>query len=70
VNGHWLLTGEGPREYDPAPLGDPYLRGACDAMARMRAAMDEVARRFGPAPAPRPGGGVAPHDPAAELETA
>jgi len=52
VNGHWLLTGEGPREYEAGPRGDPYLRGAADAIARMSKAVDEVARRFGPAPAP------------------
>lgn len=53
VNGHWLLTGEGPREYEPGPDGDPYRRGASDAIARMTRAMDEVARRFG-APADEP----------------
>ncbi|HEU4558460.1 MAG TPA: helix-turn-helix transcriptional regulator [Longimicrobium sp.] len=47
VNGHWLLTGEGPREYEQGADGDPYLRGASDAIARMTRAMDEVARRFG-----------------------
>jgi len=54
VNGHWLLTGEGAREYEAAPHGDPYLRGACDAIARMGQAMEEVARRFGPAGGARP----------------
>lgn len=47
VNGHWLLTGEGPRELDPAPGGDPYLHGAGDALQRMTDALGEVARRFG-----------------------
>ena len=47
VNGHWLLTGEGPREREPAPNGDPYLRGAGDAIQRLSQALDDVARRFG-----------------------
>ncbi|HET7461300.1 MAG TPA: helix-turn-helix transcriptional regulator [Longimicrobium sp.] len=55
VSGHWLLTGQGPREYEPAPNGDPYLRGASDAIARMTRAMDEVARRFGAPPEAPPG---------------
>ncbi|HET7231082.1 MAG TPA: helix-turn-helix transcriptional regulator [Longimicrobium sp.] len=54
VSGHWLLTGQGPREYDAAPQGDPYLRGAGDAIARMVRAVDEVARRFGAPPEPPP----------------
>jgi transcriptional regulator with XRE-family HTH domain len=55
VNGHWLLTGEGPREREPSPQGDPYLRGAGDAIQRLSQALDEVARRFG-----APGGGPDP----------
>ena len=51
VNGHWLLTGQGPREYEAEPGGDPYLRGAGDAIQRLSAALDEVARRFGAQPA-------------------
>lgn len=47
VNGHWLLTGEGPREREPSPQGDPYLRGAGDAIERLSQALEEVARRFG-----------------------
>ncbi|HYH79524.1 MAG TPA: helix-turn-helix transcriptional regulator [Longimicrobium sp.] len=54
VNGHWLLTGDGSREQDPAPGGDPYLRGAADAVARMSRSLDEVARRFGGPPGPPP----------------
>jgi transcriptional regulator with XRE-family HTH domain len=50
VNGHWLLTGDGPRELDPAPGGDPYLHGATDALQRMTDALEEVARRFGSPP--------------------
>jgi transcriptional regulator with XRE-family HTH domain len=50
VNGHWLLTGEGPREHELSPDGDPYLRGAGDAITRMTQALDEVARRFGAPP--------------------
>jgi transcriptional regulator with XRE-family HTH domain len=49
VNGHWLLTGEGPREREQSPQGDPYLRGACDAIDRLRQALDDAARRFGSA---------------------
>lgn len=51
VNGHWLLTGEGPRERDASPGVDPYRRGAEEALARMARALEEVARRFGPAQA-------------------
>jgi transcriptional regulator with XRE-family HTH domain len=54
VNGHWLLTGEGPSERETPRGGDPYRSGAEDAIARMARALDEVARRFGSAPAPRP----------------
>jgi len=46
VDGHWLLTGEGPRERKDS-AGDPYLRGARDAMSRMRSSLEDVARRFG-----------------------
>ena len=56
VNGHWLLTGEGPRELAPAPGGDPYLHGAGDALQRIGEALEEVARRFGmPQPDGEPG---------------
>jgi transcriptional regulator with XRE-family HTH domain len=55
VNGHWLLTGEGPREREAAPQGDPYLRGAGDAIQRLSQALEEVARRFG-----APAGGADP----------
>ena len=55
VNGHWLLTGEGPRERETSPQGDPYLRGAGDAIQRLSQALDEVSRRFG-----APGGGAGP----------
>ncbi len=47
VNGHWLLTGEGPRDLDEGPDGDPYQRGVRDALERMDRCMAEVARRFG-----------------------
>jgi len=49
VNGHWLLTGEGPREL-PWSGEDLYVRGAADAVAQMRRHLDEVARRYGAAP--------------------
>jgi transcriptional regulator with XRE-family HTH domain len=59
VNGHWLLTGEGPREREQGREGDPYLRGARDVLARMSRCLEDVARRFGtegepPSPAARP----------------
>jgi transcriptional regulator with XRE-family HTH domain len=47
VDGHWLLTGEGPRDRAPDAAGDPYLHGAADAVQRMQRAMDEISRRFG-----------------------
>lgn len=56
VNGHWLLTGEGPREAERVRGGDPYLHGAQDALARMERCLDEVARRFGREPGRAPGG--------------
>jgi transcriptional regulator with XRE-family HTH domain len=39
VDGHWLLTGEGPRERELSPDGDPYVRGAEEAIARMARAL-------------------------------
>jgi transcriptional regulator with XRE-family HTH domain len=57
VNGHWLLTGEGPSHREASLGGDPYRSGAEDALARMSKALDEVARRFGTA-APRADGGA------------
>jgi len=53
VNGHWLLTGEGPRDLGDASGGDPYQRGVRDALERMDRCLDEVARRFGSEVAPR-----------------
>lgn len=46
VNGHWLLTGEGSSEQH-AQDGDPYRRGAHEAVERMARALEVVARRFG-----------------------
>lgn len=55
VDGHWLLTGEGAREREHAlDGGDPYARGAEDAITRMTQALGEVARRFGAAPHAEP----------------
>ena len=48
VNGHWLLTGEGPREVEWTDGTDPYVRGARDALERVQRAMMDVARHFGP----------------------
>jgi len=56
VNGHWLLTGEGPRGREHSPDGDPYLRGASDAIDRLRQALDDAARRFGAGAPPPPDG--------------
>lgn len=47
VNGHWLLTGEGPRDVERRAGGDPYLKGAQDALALMAGSIDELRRRFG-----------------------
>lgn len=47
VNGHWLLTGEGPLELSHETDGDPYLRGVGDALARVEQCLGDVARRFG-----------------------
>jgi len=60
VSGHWLLTGEGPRETEHARGGDPYLHGAQDALARMERCLEEVARRFGCEPGHARGGDGAP----------
>ena len=58
VNGHWLLTGEGPRELDGDPAADPYARGARDALEWMARSLEEGTRRFGaPAPDPLPEAG-------------
>jgi transcriptional regulator with XRE-family HTH domain len=56
VSGHWLLTGEGPRELEQGRGGDPYLRGARDALARMNHCLEDVARRFGVEAEVPPGG--------------
>lgn len=47
VNGHWLLTGAGPRDLDPAAEADPYQWGVEDALAFMDDCLVQVARRFG-----------------------
>ncbi|MBA4159362.1 MAG: helix-turn-helix transcriptional regulator [Gemmatimonadetes bacterium] len=52
VNGHWLLTGEGPRERERRGGEDPYLRGARDAIARVSQSLADVSRRFGAEPLP------------------
>jgi transcriptional regulator with XRE-family HTH domain len=56
VNGHWLLTGEGPREMDGEAAADPYARGARDALEWMSRSLEEGNRRFG-APPPLPDAG-------------
>jgi transcriptional regulator with XRE-family HTH domain len=47
VNGHWLLTGGGPRELEQHRGGDPYRQGVEDALARVARSVEEVAHRFG-----------------------
>ena len=47
VSGHWLLTGEGPRDLERRHGMDPYLRGVQDALAHMSRCLDEAAHRFG-----------------------
>jgi len=60
VNGHWLLTGDGPSDLDGGAGGDPYQRGVHDALERMGRCLDEVGRRFGGrAPARPTRGGAA-----------
>jgi transcriptional regulator with XRE-family HTH domain len=49
VNGHWLLTGEGPRELRSGPEDDPYRRGAEDALREVQESLGRSARRFGAA---------------------
>jgi transcriptional regulator with XRE-family HTH domain len=51
VNGHWLLTAEGPRDLQRGPGIDPYSHGAHDALALMNRCVEEVSRRFGALPA-------------------
>lgn len=46
VSGHWLLTGDGPREMALRGDEDPYLRGARDALGRVRGSMDALARWY------------------------
>lgn len=60
VDGHWLLTGEGPRDPGRRHGGDPYVQGARDALARLRRCLDDADRRFG-ADAPAPGEAAARH---------
>ena len=47
VSGHWLLTGEGPRDLERCRGIDPYLRGVQDALAHMTRGLEETAKRFG-----------------------
>lgn len=61
VNGHWLLTGEGPRDLERRRGMDPYLRGVQDALAELAGALETTARRFGAEGAAR---GISPARPA------
>jgi transcriptional regulator with XRE-family HTH domain len=47
VSGHWLLTGEGPRDLDGRRGTDPYLRGVQDALTYVHQGLEEAADRFG-----------------------
>jgi transcriptional regulator with XRE-family HTH domain len=47
VSGHWLLTGEGPRDVERRRGVDPYLRGVQDALAHVSKSLEETAHRFG-----------------------
>lgn len=60
VNGHWLLTGEGPRDQERRRGADPYLLGAQDAVSYMARCLEEVARRFGTEVVPPPPAGGEP----------
>ena len=53
VSGHWLLTGEGPRDLQRTRGMDPYLRGVQDALTYIHEGLDEAAGRFGLEPPPR-----------------
>jgi transcriptional regulator with XRE-family HTH domain len=66
VNGHWLLTGEGPRELDRRG-GDPYLQGARDAVALLARSLEEAGRRFGGPPGAPPDGPAPPGSPVVEI---
>lgn len=50
VNGHWLLTGDGPIEADVHGDGHPYQLGAKDALVEARESLDRLLRRFGGLP--------------------
>jgi transcriptional regulator with XRE-family HTH domain len=47
VNGHWMLTGEGPRHLERGGASDPYLQGVDDALAHVARQLDEAAKHFG-----------------------
>jgi hypothetical protein len=66
VSGHWLLTGEGPRDLERRHGLDPYLQGVQDALAHMSGCVNEAARRFGAENAPLQLGRTHPHPPASD----
>jgi transcriptional regulator with XRE-family HTH domain len=47
ISGHWLLTGEGPRDLAHPDGTDPYRRGVQDTLAYMSRCMDAAGERFG-----------------------
>jgi transcriptional regulator with XRE-family HTH domain len=47
INGHWLLTGEGPRDLERRRGMDPYLHGVQDALTHVAQSVEEASRRFG-----------------------
>lgn len=47
VNGHWLLTGEGPRRFDPEQM-DAYVQGARDVIEELETTLKMLRGRHGP----------------------
>lgn len=45
VSGHWLLSGEGPRDLPHASCGDPYQDGVHAALDEVTAAIAELQAR-------------------------
>jgi hypothetical protein len=59
VNGHWLLTGEGPRDL-AVGVADPYQRGAQDVLAEVVECLRGLEGRFGGSAAARQHAGEDP----------
>lgn len=69
VSGHWLLTGEGPRDLERGDGLDPYLQGVQDALAHISGCVGEAARRFGAENTLHELGGTNPRPPAFDGES-